>query len=203
MPSHGWGDGDACWRVAASCSVVGYTATALQARAAETHARHFADITGGSPLPGYYAGSQFSGVGVGTGQFRGLFHTRRPEPACPSPSKRYCVGSAPFHPSLTVSHLLPGSSRDVAGVVGREQDAWQDQGAAPSSLRTPLDAPQGQPRGRARSSAGCGLRAEIVLSVNGELRRARFFQRIRVLQMLDAIAAKERNLMAAGWVGDT
>ena len=44
------------------------------------------------------------------------------------------------------------------------------------------------------------LGAEIVLSVNGELRRARFYHRLRVLDLIDAVIETERRLTAAGWL---
>ena len=45
-----------------------------------------------------------------------------------------------------------------------------------------------------------GLGAEIVLSIDNELRRARFYGRTQVLDMLDAIMATETNLATRGWV---
>ena len=50
-----------------------------------------------------------------------------------------------------------------------------------------------------RHSAALDVR--LMLSVNGELRRARFFWRIQCLELLDAISETEANLKAKGWVG--
>lgn len=44
------------------------------------------------------------------------------------------------------------------------------------------------------------LGAELVLSVNGQLRRARFYRRQQVLELLDAIADTDEKLRAKGWV---
>jgi hypothetical protein len=41
--------------------------------------------------------------------------------------------------------------------------------------------------------------AELVLSVNGELRRARFYWRTQFLELLDAIAATGAKLHTRGW----
>jgi len=43
--------------------------------------------------------------------------------------------------------------------------------------------------------------AELVLSVNGELRLARFFWRTQFLELLDAISETEMNLQPKGWTG--
>ena len=44
-----------------------------------------------------------------------------------------------------------------------------------------------------------GLGAEIVLSIDHELRRARFYWRTQALEMLDAIASTESRLTTKGW----
>ena len=44
-----------------------------------------------------------------------------------------------------------------------------------------------------------GLGAEIVLSIDNELRRARFYWRTQVLEMLDIIASTESSLTSKGW----
>ena len=44
-----------------------------------------------------------------------------------------------------------------------------------------------------------GLGAEIVLSIDNELRRARFYWRTQVLEMLDVIASTESILITKGW----
>ena len=44
-----------------------------------------------------------------------------------------------------------------------------------------------------------GLGAEIVLSIDNELRRARFYRRTQVLEMLDVIASAESRLTTKGW----
>jgi hypothetical protein len=44
-----------------------------------------------------------------------------------------------------------------------------------------------------------GLGAEIVLSIDNELRRARFYWRTQALEMLDSIMATETNLASRGW----
>ena len=43
------------------------------------------------------------------------------------------------------------------------------------------------------------LGAEIVLSIDNELRRARFYWRTQVFEMLDAIASTESSLTTKGW----
>jgi len=45
--------------------------------------------------------------------------------------------------------------------------------------------------------------AEILLTVNGELKRARFYWRTQVLAMLDAIIATEAKLANRGWTKET
>ena len=44
-----------------------------------------------------------------------------------------------------------------------------------------------------------GLGAEIVLSIDNELRRARFYWRTQMLEMPAAIMATETNLATRGW----
>jgi hypothetical protein len=44
-----------------------------------------------------------------------------------------------------------------------------------------------------------GLGAEIVLSIDNEFRRARFYWRTQALEMLDAVSATERNFASRGW----
>lgn len=44
-----------------------------------------------------------------------------------------------------------------------------------------------------------GLGAEIVLSIDSELRRARFYWRTQALEMLDVIASTESRLTTKGW----
>lgn len=44
-----------------------------------------------------------------------------------------------------------------------------------------------------------GLGAEIVLSIDNELRRARFYWRTQALEMLDIIASTESSLTSKGW----
>ena len=73
-------------------------------------------------------------------------------------------------------------------------------GARRSATAAGLGAPQRWARGRNRRQGVPGIGAEIVLTVDGELRKTRLFRSHEQAELVGAIADTQTVFEAKGWV---